>query len=114
MKIDIDKKLSDDITAYCKINNLNKIDFINKLLKSAFTVEKYGEKPPFIAKPAIKKVEPQPIIVKDEVKTEPIAKEQVTLHRIDENEEKKQEKNSIFVAEEGQDKPKNNRKRKLL
>lgn len=114
MKIDIDKKLSDDITAYCKINNLNKTDFINKLLKSAFTIEKYGEKPPFIGKPTIKKTEPQPMIVKDGAKTEPIAKEQVTLHKIDDNEEKKQGKNSMFVTEEGQDKIENKRKRKLL
>lgn len=114
MKIDIGKKLSDDITAYCKINNLNKTDFINKLLKSAFTIEKYGEKPPFINKTVVKKIEPQSINVENDVKTETVREEQVILHKIDNNEEKIPQKNSIFVVEEGQHNPENNRKRKLL
>lgn len=43
--VEIDKKLYSDIKEYCKINNLIIKDFINKLLKQAFMVEKYGETP---------------------------------------------------------------------
>ena len=43
--MDIDKKLNNEITLYCKENGLNKKEFINKLLKKAFNIEKYGEKP---------------------------------------------------------------------
>lgn len=43
--VEIDTKLYNDIKLYCKANNLVIKDFINKLLKKAFTVEKYGDKP---------------------------------------------------------------------
>ena len=43
--VEIDTKLYNDIKLYCKVNNLKIKDFINKLLKRAFTIEKYGEKP---------------------------------------------------------------------
>lgn len=43
--MDIDKKLNNEIALYCKENGLNKKEFINKLLKKAFNIEKYGEKP---------------------------------------------------------------------
>lgn len=45
--VDIEEKLYSDIKKYCKVNNLKIGEFINKLLKKAFMVEKYGEKPPF-------------------------------------------------------------------
>lgn len=41
----IDKNLKRDIENYCILNGLNVDIFINKLLKKAFLVEKYGDKP---------------------------------------------------------------------
>lgn len=43
--VEIEKKLYSDIKEYCKINGLVIKDFINSLLKQAFTIEKYGETP---------------------------------------------------------------------
>ena len=43
--VEIETKLYNDIKLYCKVNNLIIKDFINKLLKKAFTIEKYGETP---------------------------------------------------------------------
>ena len=43
--VEIEQKLYNDIKDYCKLNGLVIKDFINKLLKKSFTVEKYGEKP---------------------------------------------------------------------
>lgn len=43
--VEIEQKLYNDIKNYCKLNGLVIKDFINKLLKKAFTVEKYGETP---------------------------------------------------------------------
>lgn len=45
MTIDIENKLHNDIKEYCKMNGLVMKDFVNKLLKKSFTVEKYGETP---------------------------------------------------------------------
>lgn len=41
----IDKKLKKDIEDYCSLNNINVDDFINKILKKSFLLEKYGDKP---------------------------------------------------------------------
>ena len=43
--IEIDKKLHKDIKEYCQLNGIVMKDFVNKLLKKAFMVEKYGDKP---------------------------------------------------------------------
>lgn len=43
--IELDKKLHKDIKEYCQLNGLIMKDFVNKLLKKAFMVEKYGDKP---------------------------------------------------------------------
>lgn len=43
--IEIDKKLHKDIKEYCQLNGMVMKDFVNKLLKKAFAVEKYGDKP---------------------------------------------------------------------
>jgi len=45
MTIDIENKLHNDIKEYCRMNGLVMKDFVNKLLKKSFTVEKYGETP---------------------------------------------------------------------
>lgn len=46
--MEIEKKLYSEIKNYCAINNLKIGDFINKLLRKAFNIEKYGNKPPFL------------------------------------------------------------------
>lgn len=43
--VEIENKLYSEIKEYCKLNGLVIKDFINKLLKKAFTIEKYGDKP---------------------------------------------------------------------
>lgn len=43
--MELDKKLHDDIKAYCKLNGLKMNDYINKLLRQAFNIDKYGISP---------------------------------------------------------------------
>ena len=43
--MDIDKKLHDDIKAYCKLNGLKMNEYINKLLRNAFNIDRYGISP---------------------------------------------------------------------
>ena len=43
--VEIDKKLYQEIKDYCKLNNLVIKDFVSKLLRKAFTIEKYGDRP---------------------------------------------------------------------
>ena len=46
MKTEIKSELYDDISEYCRLNDLGDVDlFINNLLKTAFTIEKYGSRP---------------------------------------------------------------------
>lgn len=45
----IEKKLLKDITLYCEANGLDTKRYLNKLLKNAFMVDKYGEKPAIFA-----------------------------------------------------------------
>lgn len=48
--MEIDKKLYEDIKAYCKLNNLKISDFVNAILRKAFNIEKYGDVPPIFNK----------------------------------------------------------------
>lgn len=41
----IDKKLLSDITDYCKLNDLNIEELVNKILRDGFMIEKYGKSP---------------------------------------------------------------------
>lgn len=43
--MEINKKLHDDIKAYCRANNLKMTDYINKLLRDAFNIDRYGTSP---------------------------------------------------------------------
>ena len=43
--VEIDKRLYQEIKDYCKLNNLVIKDFVSKLLRKAFTIEKYGDRP---------------------------------------------------------------------
>jgi hypothetical protein len=72
MVINITDKLYKEIDRYCKLNNLETEKHIGELLRKAFTVEKYGERPPFDI--------PEP---KEKKKVEILAKiEPVTLDRV--------------------------------
>ena len=57
--IELDKKLHKDIKEYCQLNGLVMKDFVNKLLKKAFTIEKYGDKP--FAEPKMSNLEKEAI-----------------------------------------------------
>jgi hypothetical protein len=57
--IELDKKLHKDIKEYCQLNGLIMKDFVNKLLKKAFMVEKYGDKP--FAEPKMSNLEKEAI-----------------------------------------------------
>lgn len=58
----VKKQLYDDITLYCKTNNIDDIElFCNELLEKGFNIEKYGTAPAFVTtveKIVEKKVEP--------------------------------------------------------
>lgn len=43
--MEIDKKLHDEIKAYCKLNGLKMNEYINKLLRNAFNIDRYGISP---------------------------------------------------------------------
>lgn len=46
--IRIEKKLLDEISSYCKLNGIKDMSvFTTNLLRKAFIIEKFGEKPPF-------------------------------------------------------------------
>lgn len=57
--IELDKRLHKDIKEYCQLNGLVMKDFVNKLLKKAFTIEKYGDKP--FAEPKMSNLEKEAI-----------------------------------------------------
>lgn len=57
--IELDKKLHKDIKEYCQLNGLIMKDFVNRLLKKAFMVEKYGDKP--FAEPKMSNLEQEAI-----------------------------------------------------
>jgi hypothetical protein len=48
--MEIKERLLKDINDYCKLNGLDSEKFVNNLLKKAFLVEKYGDKPSFFSK----------------------------------------------------------------
>ena len=98
--MEIDKKLHDDIKAYCKLNGLKMTEYINKLLRQAFNVDKYGSSP-FAQSPVTVIETPIPPMEINKVETVKI-------------EEKKEEKETIINTEEdGSKVVKINRKRKL-
>ena len=66
--VKIDEKLYQEIKDYCKLNKLRTGDFVNDLLKKAFTVEKYGDRPPFFNDSP---KQPKTIVVDDTTTTTP-------------------------------------------
>ncbi len=43
--MEIDKKLHNEIKEYCKLNNLKMTEYVNKLLRQAFNIDKFGVSP---------------------------------------------------------------------
>lgn len=112
--MDINNKLLLDIESYCKINELNTEEFVNDLLKRAFMIEKYGEKPPFMVKSenTPKKVEIQTIVGTDmngENETVPEDFDDKKYEEKVTEVKDKQETNEYKLIE----KPKRSKKRKL-
>lgn len=108
--MEIDKKLNNDITAYCKENGLNKKDFINKLLKKAFNIEKYGEKP--FHNPPKEETLSQKTKQKQEQKCEEVKVETIEVEKTEKISKKEdeilkepeiKEKNRIFGVEQGEE-----------
>lgn len=63
--MEIPKKIKDDIWEYCRLNDIPNIDdFILKMIKQGFNVEKFGATP-FDVEPEIKEVEKIVEIVKE-------------------------------------------------
>ena len=64
--IEIDKKLHKEIKEYCHLNNLVMKEYVNSLLKKAFTADKFGDTP-------FKKIEEvKPILPSEYEAPEPI------------------------------------------
>lgn len=77
--IQIDAKLLDDIAAYCSLNDIKKNEFIERLIKNGFMIEKYGDKPSIINTKVNKKVEERPkgdisVVKKQETETRNVIK----------------------------------------
>lgn len=45
MYMEINKKLAQDISLYCKVNELDEDKYLNDLIRSAFMIDKYGNRP---------------------------------------------------------------------
>lgn len=55
--LNINNKLYNDITAYCKLNNIENVDkFCSDLLEKAFVVEKYGSTPQIVPTKIVEKI----------------------------------------------------------
>ena len=59
--VEIEQKLYNEIKEYCRLNHLVIKDFVNKLLRKAFTIEKYGETPFVKTALPIDNKQPEPI-----------------------------------------------------
>ena len=110
----LDKQLYDEISEYCKMNNIKTRDFIHEILREAFMVKKYGNAP-FAFLKAENKVETKketPVIVPEiPVQTykeaENVVKEEVVIETTPVITEKEIVKSQI------EDKPKTKKKRRL-
>ena len=67
----IKDKLLEEIKAFCELNSLDTEEFINKTLRDAFVVAKYGERPTIDLK--FKEPEEEPKV--EEEKVEEVVKE---------------------------------------
>ena len=63
--ITFNQRLLSDINDYCELNNLDPNVFANGLLKKAFMIEKYGDRPPIFDNTSNEDIkEKEPIIEK--------------------------------------------------
>jgi hypothetical protein len=73
--VNLDKKILDDITQYCKLNGIeDTTQFINKCVKDGFILDKWGVGP-FLPKSQIQEVPVEKIITKEVLVEIPIEKE---------------------------------------
>jgi hypothetical protein len=78
--MELDKKLHDDIKAYCKLNGLKMNDYINKLLRQAFNIDKYGISPFSQSSNTIVEVEKEEVPQKKEKKSKKNVVEDNTIN----------------------------------
>jgi hypothetical protein len=65
--MEVPSNLYDEIKLYCKVNNIENIDnFVNKLIKQGFTIEKYGATPKERIVEIIKEVPIEKIVTDDQ------------------------------------------------
>ena len=83
MKVEINDRLYKDIKGYCDLNNLNIVEFINKVLKSGYMLEKYGDRPGIQRNSSEEKIEEQKNenVKEHDVKTEEITTPMETIDK---------------------------------
>lgn len=87
--MEINKKLHDEIKEYCKLNNLKMGEYVNKLLRQAFNIDKFGISP-FMTRENIVVEEEYPTTEKKDVIIEDTSNKE---------EEKKSEENTSEIEE---------------
>ena len=95
MYMEINKKLAQDISLYCKLNELDEDKYLNDLIRSAFMIDKYGTRPSVLG--------PNKQNIDQEIEKEIIVSFRVEFHK-----DKKTTDNTVSI----EDKPKK-RTRKL-
>jgi hypothetical protein len=66
--LNIKKQLYNDITAYCKVNEITDVDkFCSDLLEKAFVTEKYGSAPQIIGNKNVDKKIDKPLVYEPEI-----------------------------------------------
>lgn len=69
--MELPKKLNEDIWDYCRVNSITDIDgFITKMVRNAFTIEKYGYSPESGGAPQVIETE----VIKEVIKEVPVEK----------------------------------------
>lgn len=96
-RINIDDKLYEAIELYCKENNLVPREYINSLLEKEFTIDKYGNAPPFFKKNEVIPVPEvvQPVITQTVKLEEPEKKEEIVEVKPSDSQKKKEARRRI-------------------
>lgn len=116
-KMDLPKKLQDEIWDYCRANKITNIDdFTIKLIKQGFTIEKFGATPNVVEKIIEKVVEIEKIVEVEKIIEVPIAmvdteiseslKNYIELYKVTEEKLKEALAENLILKEE------NNKKKK--
>lgn len=92
----IDAKLLREIKGYCELNGLNVEEYVNYLLKKAFMIEKYGDKPSIFTARTTQTSENDDKTKKEEAKVETIVVKTQVVDEKTQVAKENQEENSIF------------------